>query len=85
MDEIIKQIEEKLNKPDFLTRQKNGLLLNNYQISVLERFQVPWQSCNSYSSLVYEIEEILLEAEDEELETVVNELQELNYYNEVRK
>lgn len=85
MDERIKEIEENLKNPDFLTRQQNGLLLNKHQIEILEKFQIPWQSHTSFSSLVYEIEEVLLETEDEELERIASELQEFSYYNEVRK
>jgi len=85
MDERIKEIEENLKHPDFLTRQKNGLLLNRHQIEVLERFEIPWQTYTTFSSLVYEVEEVLLEVEDEELEKLSSELQEFSYYGEVRK
>lgn len=85
MDDKIKEIEEKLNHPDFLTRQKNGLMLNKHHIEVLERFKIEWQKYSTFSSLVYEIEEILTEIEDEELEKLANELQEFSYYSEVRK
>jgi len=85
MDERIKKIEKSLENPDFLTRQKNGLLLNKYQIEVLERFQIPWKNYTTYSGLVYELEEILLEESDEELEHVASQLQEFSYYSEVNK
>lgn len=85
MDNRIKEIEEKLKNPDFLTRQKNGLLLNKRQIDILDRFNVPWQNCTTFTSLVYEIDEILLEIDDEELEKLASELQEFSYYNEVNK
>ena len=77
--------EKKLENPDFLTHQKNGLLLNKHQIEVLERFQIPWKNYTTYSSLVYELEEILLEESDEELELIANQLQEFSYYSEVNK
>lgn len=85
MDERIIEIEKKLENPDFLTHQKNGLLLNKHQIEVLERFQIPWKNYTTYSSLVYELEEILLEESDEELELIANQLQEFSYYSEVNK
>ena len=73
MDSRIKEIEEMLNHPDFLTRQKNGLMLNKHHIEVLERFKIEWQKYSTFSSLVYEIEEILTETEDEELEKLAND------------
>ena len=85
MDERIIEIEKSLEKPDFLIRQTNGLLLNKYQIDVLERFQIPWKNYTTYSGLVYELEEILLEESDEELERVASQLQEFSYYSEVNK
>jgi len=85
MDERIREIEENLKNPDFLTRQQNGLMLNKHQIEVLERFQIPWKNYSTFSSLVYEIEETLLEEDDEELEKLASELQEFSYYSEVRK
>ena len=51
MDDRIKEIEESLKHPDFLTRQKNGLMLNKHHIEVLERFKIEWQKYSTFSSL----------------------------------
>lgn len=85
MDDRIREIEESLKHPNFLTKQQNGLLLNKHQIEVLDRFKIPWQNYSTYLSLVYIVEEVLLEVENEDLEKIASELQEFSYYNEVKK
>lgn len=85
MDKRIQEIEEELANPDFLSLQKNGLLLNNHQLQILEKNNIAWQEHSTMKSLIFYIEEIILEEENEELERLSQELQEFSYYHETRK
>ena len=85
MDKRIEEIEEQLKHPDFLTKQENGLFLNKRQIQILERNQIEWKSYSSMHSLLFEVENVLLEEENEELERLANELQDFSYYYETKK
>ncbi len=71
---------------DFYIKRKNGLMLKDSQIKILERYHIFYQNYNSLSSLLFEIEEVLNEMPDaEELEKISEELSELHYYNETNK
>ncbi len=85
MDRRIEEIEEALNHPDFLVRQKNGLLLNQHQIRVLEENDIAWQQFSNMHSLLFYLEEILLEEKNDSLEKLSQELEEYAYYHESRK
>ncbi len=69
----------------FLKRRKNGLLLSDYQISVLERNNIDYKKFNNMSSLLLAIEDNLNILEDEELEEVSKQLSEMHYYMETNK
>lgn len=70
---------------DFYIKRKNGLMLKDSQIKILERYHIFYQNYNSLSSLLFEIEEVLNEMPEEELEKISEELSELHYYNETNK
>ncbi len=69
----------------FLKRRENGILLNDYQIAVLNRNNIDYHKYNSLSSLLFEIEEYLNVYKDEELEEVSKQLAEIHYYMETNK
>ena len=65
-----------------------GLLLNNNDKEVLDKYQINYQSCSNIKSLVVYINEYLEDNyydELEELEYVLEHLEETYYYNEVNK
>jgi hypothetical protein len=64
---------------------KKGIFLSEYQIEVLNRNGIKIEECGSINELMYFIDEILDEAEDEELDMVYNEIMEFNYYSNVNK
>ena len=70
---------------DFLKRRDNGILLSDYQISVLDRNNINYKNYSNLSSLLFEIEEYLNEESDDELEEVSRQLAEIHYYNETNK
>jgi len=69
----------------FLKFRKNGLLLSDEQVEVLERYNINYSSCLSNTELLYKIDSVLNEVDDYELECVAQELAERNYYVNTNK
>ena len=64
---------------------KKGIFLSEYQLDVLSRNGIDVYNCGSINDLMYVIDEILDECDDEELDAVFNEISEFNYYTNVNK
>ena len=84
----------KINLPDdeimgtektFLKRRKNGLMLSDKDIEILERNGINYLEANSLESLIFMIGEVLSEEENEELDSLNMKLGEYNYYNYTNK
>lgn len=70
----------------WLLPRKNGMLLSDYQVSVLNKNGINYLEYCDISALLYAINEVLDSDEDnEELENVAIELDEKNYYGNVNK
>ena len=69
----------------FLKTRKNGLLLSDEHVEVLERYNINYMSCLSNTELLYRIDEVLNEVDDYELERVAQDLAERNYYANTNK
>ena len=82
-------IKELLNSIDFnknkLTRVNDKLMLTNYQIEVLKRFDIIPENYTSLSNIICDAEEVYEETLDEELDAILSELQERNYYENTNK
>lgn len=82
-------INELLNSIDFnenkLVKVNDKLMLTNYQIEVLKRFDIIPENYSNLSSIIYDTEIAYEEAEDEELDIILSELQERNYYENTNK
>ena len=70
---------------DFLKRRESGILLSDYQISVLDMCNINYKNYSNLSSLLFEIEEYLNNEENDELEEVSRQLAEIHYYSETNK
>lgn len=70
---------------DFLKRREGGLLLSDYQISVLDMCSINYKNHSNLSSLLFEIEDYLNNEENDELEEVSRQLAEIHYYSETNK
>lgn len=86
MNEEIKKI---LNNIDFennkLIKINNSLYLTNNQIEILRRYNIDFETANSLRDLMIKIENILDYEDIEELETLLNNLTERNYYENTNK
>lgn len=82
-------IKELLGSIDFnknkLTKVNDKLMLTNYQIEVLKRFDIIPENYTSLSSIICDAEEVYEETLDEELDNILSELQERNYYENTNK
>ena len=82
-------MEDNFNDIDFerkfLKARKNGLLLSDEQVEVLERYDINYSSCLSNTELLYRIDTVLNEVDDYELERVAQEIAERNYYANTNK
>ena len=68
-----------------LSRRDNGLLLSDYQISVLNRNGIDYRKYNNVRELLFEIENYLDDDFDEELDLVSSQLSEFIYYTDTKK
>lgn len=82
LDEAIKfsNYEELL-----LNRRENGMLLSNYQVSILNRNGIDYRKFSKIRELLFEIENCLDDYYDEELDMVGSQISEYIYYNESKK
>lgn len=77
-----KDINEFLPRNDTWNKKReNGLILTDYQIDVLKRNGIDYMHYGSLKEILFEINEILDEDEDEELECVAREIAEKDYYS----
>ena len=80
--ELLDSIDLNKNK---LTKVNDKLMLTNYQIEVLKRFDIIPENYSSLSSIICDAEEVYEETLDEELDAILSELQERNYYENTNK
>lgn len=63
----------------------NEIYLNEFQKSILKQFDISYDNCLNVKELIYKIECVLDDTESEELENVLDDLAEFQYYNETKK
>ena len=74
------------NMDSWLLPRENGMLLSDYEVSILEQNGINYLNYQSISQLLMAINDILDADEDnEELENVAMQIDEKNYYGNVNK
>ena len=68
-----------------LVKINNKLYLTNYQIEILNKYNIDYKSLGNLSSIIYVAEEILEEDDYEDLDEIIKELAERNYYENTNK
>lgn len=66
----------------------NGLMLTNGEISVLKRFGINYLQCGSLKEILYKIDIVLKEEEDDdldELDLIASSIAERDYYQNTNK
>ena len=79
-----KDIAEIFNKTinDNKLNKINSYYLSNYQMNVLDNFNIPYGKCETARDLLYYLQDIV---DDEELDEVAREIEEYAYYYETNK
>ena len=63
----------------------NGLLLSQEQIDILDEYNIDYLSCKSLNELIYKVETIYDETEDDVLNNLLDILSERDYYENYNK
>lgn len=73
------------SEKSFLKKRENGLMLSDNQINILKSRNIDYMKCTNIKDLIYVIDLYLEEIDDEEIENLVDNLSEINYYNYTNK
>ncbi len=83
IDELVNSLDFKSNS---LKDCGNGIFLTDFEISVLNRYNIDYSKYNDLKGIIFEIEEILnYEVSDEDLEQVSKTIAERDYYQNTNK
>ena len=63
----------------------NGLMLSQEQIDILEEYNIDYLGCKSLNELIYKVETIYDETEDDVLNNLLDVLSERDYYENYNK
>lgn len=69
----------------YFHKRIGNLYLSQAEMDILDMYEIDYKKYNDIKLLMYEIEEVLGEEDSDELEWVLNELAEFNYYNNTKK
>ena len=69
----------------YFHKKIGNLYLSQAEIDILKINEIDYEKYNNIKLLIYEIEELLESNYSEELEWVLNELSEFDYYNNTNK
>lgn len=82
-------IKSIINNMDFdsnsLEKINDNLNLTKYQITVLDKFNINYKNITSLGEIIYLVNEVYNETLDEELDLILEELSERNYYENTNK
>lgn len=82
----IESLLNDINIDQYKTQKINNYItLTNYQIEVLKRFDIDPSLYTKLKDIIYVAEEIYEETLDEDLNIVLDELSERNYYENTNK
>lgn len=81
----INKVFENYDFNKYMLKKIGNLYLSSAHMQILKRYNIDYEKINNINLLLYEIEEILDQEESEELEWVLSELSEFNYYNNTNK
>ena len=78
-------IDQLVNNLDFTSNSINdlgsGILLTNYEIGVLDKYNINYKNCNSLKEVLFYVEDILNEDSSlDDLENISKSIAERDYY-----
>ena len=78
-------IDDFFKKPDFLKNYGNNILLNTKEYNILKKYNIDPNKYNNTKSLIFDIENILEDENIEELDQVLMDISERDYYSNTNK
>jgi len=81
----VKELEQEINNlitKHTLEKVKENLYLTKYQQQVLKEKNIPYLECKDLTELIFLLSE---NYDDEEIETIIAEIEEFHYYQETQK
>lgn len=69
----------------FLKDRGHGIWLSDEEVTILERYEIPYQNCLQLTEILYYIDRVLENEEIEELEAVSIQISDRNYYQNTNK
>ena len=78
-------IDDFIKKPDFLKNYGNNILLNTKEYNILKKYNIDPNKYNNTKSLIFDIEKILEDENIEELDQVLMDISERDYYSNTNK
>ncbi len=78
-------IDDFFKKPDFLKNYGNNILLNTKEYNILKKYNIDPNKYNNTKSLIFDIEKILEDENIEELDQVLIDISERDYYSNTNK
>ena len=75
----------KFDQNDLTVERENGMFLSNNQVKTLKKNNIDYNNYDNLESIIFELNNILNEIDDEELESLAIDLAEFNYYNNQNK
>lgn len=66
-------------------KQYGNLLLTEYQVNILEKYNINYKNFNNLQELIFYLEDYLNNTDDEELEELSNNISEFYYYHYTNK
>lgn len=78
-------VHDLINEMNFMDNKfqtlKNGLMLTNWEISVLDKYSISYENCKTLKDVLFEIENVLFNLDGcEELERISISISERDYY-----
>ena len=70
---------------DLRVERENGMFLSNNQVKTLKKNNIDYNNYDNLESIIFELNNILNEIDEEELESIAIDLAEFNYYNNQNK
>lgn len=69
----------------FLKDRGHGIWLSDEEVTILERYDIPYQNCCKLTEILYYIDRVLEDEEIEELENLSIQISDRNYYQNTNK
>lgn len=72
---------------DYLKKSKSGIMLNDNEKYILNKYHISYNNYTNLKDLVFEIERVIFDSygDVDDLEKLSMDLSERSYYNEVNK